>query len=100
MKATRLQKITLSITSEAEDAVVEMLRTLFSNPASVYQDMETGETSATVYCEKKSDWNPATQLALNRGLARIRECGIDTGTATVTVQSIRKEDWAESWKRH
>lgn len=100
MKATRLQKITLSITSEAEDAVVEMLHTLFPNPASVYQDMETGETTATVYCENKSDWSMAKKKALQQGLARIRECGIDTGSASLTVQSIRKEDWAESWKRH
>ncbi len=34
------------------------------------------------------------------GLARIRRCGLDTGRASISVRKLRREDWADSWKRH
>lgn len=100
MKNSRLRRITVTIAPEAEDAVVELLGRLFPNPASVYADLETGKVTATVYCEKATDWNLRQQRALREGLELIRQCGLDLGTGDIHADTIRREDWAESWKRH
>jgi ribosomal protein L11 methyltransferase len=34
------------------------------------------------------------------GLERIARDGLDIGTGRVSLKRIRREDWAESWKRH
>jgi ribosomal protein L11 methyltransferase len=37
---------------------------------------------------------------MRAGLREIKSCGLDIGPGGVRVQSVRREDWAESWKRH
>ena len=34
------------------------------------------------------------------GLERITNCGLKIGSGKVTIAKMRREDWAESWKRH
>ena len=34
------------------------------------------------------------------GLRQIKHCGLKTGSGKVKVAKVRREDWAESWKRH
>ena len=34
------------------------------------------------------------------GLKRITNCGLKIGSGKVTMAKVRREDWAESWKRH
>ena len=100
MKAGPLWKVAVAMAAEAEDAVVELLGGLFGQPASVYSDVETGETSATVYLQKKSAWSVRRRAALAAGLKRIAACGLDLGPGRISMRRVRREDWAESWKRH
>ncbi|HXE42587.1 MAG TPA: 50S ribosomal protein L11 methyltransferase, partial [Candidatus Baltobacteraceae bacterium] len=37
---------------------------------------------------------------LREGLKRIAECGLNIGSGKISCQKVRREDWAESWKRH
>ncbi|HEY0550444.1 MAG TPA: 50S ribosomal protein L11 methyltransferase, partial [Verrucomicrobiae bacterium] len=97
ISARTLLKVSVGIASEAEEAVVELLTNLFDRPASIYADTEKRTTRAIVYAEEFA----ATQrLQLRQGLRRIRAAGLDLGTGRVTVQRVRHENWAESWKRH
>ena len=100
MKAGALWKISVAIAPEAEEAVVELLTGLFENPPSIYADVETLETVASVYCPKLSEWTPARRTRLAAGLKNIRACGLDVGPGKISARKIRREDWAESWKRH
>jgi ribosomal protein L11 methyltransferase len=34
------------------------------------------------------------------GLRRIKNCGLKIGAGKIKVAKVRREDWAESWKRH
>jgi ribosomal protein L11 methyltransferase len=34
------------------------------------------------------------------GMARIQECGLTIGDWKLDVKRLRREDWADSWKRH
>ncbi len=100
MKAGALWKISVAIAPEAEEAVIELLTGLFENSPSIYADVETLETVASVYCPKLSEWTPARRTRLAAGLENIRACGLDVGTGKISARKIRREDWAESWKRH
>src|SRR5579871_407206 len=51
-KASRhgpIWKVSIGTTSEAEEAVTELLQEVFNQPASSYTDVETGEVTVAVY---------------------------------------------------
>ncbi len=100
MKTTTLRQVAIQTTLEAEEAVVELMGRYFANPPSVYTDEETKETKVTVQCAKSAEWTPARRAALKTGLAFIKECGLDIGPGVITSKLIKREDWAESWKKH
>lgn len=95
-----LLKVSVLIAPEAEDAFVERLHALTGVGPSVYTDFETKETRAIVYLEPKKIRLPQLKKQLAGAVALIRESGHDAGPGTVTVEKVKKEDWAESWKRH
>jgi len=96
--AKPLWRVSIATTREAEEAVVEMLGALLKRAAVAYHNFETGLSTVTVYGEDK----PAVGLrkTITSALARIRECGLIIGPDKITIAKVRREDWAESWKRH
>lgn len=96
MKQT-LTKVSIRIAPEAEDAVIEMLTNLFGRPASIYADTEKHTTSAIIYLEK---FTSRERAAVRDGLRQIRGAGLNTGAARISVRTVPRENWAESWKRH
>ena len=100
MKTGPLLKVSVATTPEAEDAVSELLGSLAGQVASIYNDVETGEATASVFLTSASPWGAAKRAALRTGLAKISECGLDLGAGRVSARKVRPQDWAESWKRH
>jgi ribosomal protein L11 methyltransferase len=99
MKRGPLWRISVVTLPEAEDALSELFLELFDQSPSSYTDVESGETVVTVYLEKKPDW-PRIRKSLADGVQKIKSYGLNTGAGTISLQKIRREDWAESWKRH
>ncbi len=95
-----LLHIAIDIHPEAEDAVSELLLRLFGIAPSIYADFESGLTRAQLYLEKTSVWNAKSRAALKAGLEGIRGCGLELGSGEVAISKVKREDWAESWKRH
>ncbi|HXA45528.1 MAG TPA: 50S ribosomal protein L11 methyltransferase, partial [Candidatus Angelobacter sp.] len=61
-------------------------------------DLERRVSRVSVYCEQKI---AATQLAkIAAGLQQIKRCGLDVHPAKITFARVKREDWAESWKKH
>jgi ribosomal protein L11 methyltransferase len=100
MKAGTLWKITISTSREAEDAVAEMTGVFFGEPASIYIDAESLEAQVTVHARRASEVSPRRRAALRAELNRLRDCGLNIAPGRIRVQKIRRQDWAESWKRH
>src|ERR1039458_8715570 len=98
MKRKSLWNISIATTREAEDAVAEVRGAHWSRDAVSYHNLETGVTTITVYCEDK----PAADArkTITAGLTRIKECGLKIGPGKISIAKVRREDWAESWKRH
>ena len=119
MKTTKsLWRVSVITTPEAEDAVSELLGAVFAQPVSSYFNLETGVTMVTVYLQQKfmNLGAPASRRRVSSmpagpipgtgppkildGLERIKHCGLKIGSGKVTLAKVRREDWAESWKRH
>jgi ribosomal protein L11 methyltransferase len=100
MKNESLQQISVVTSHEAEEAVVELLGRLFGQPAAIYTNEETRVTIASVYCQKRNEWDSQRKAALRAGLQKIRASGLDLGTGTISAGRVAREDWSESWKRH
>ncbi len=100
MKSAPLTQISLATSREAEEAVAELLLSIFGQTPSTYFDAESGDTTVSTYLEKPSQWNAAARAELRAGLATLIECGLDIGPGEIAASQVRREDWAESWKRH
>ena len=87
-----------------------MLFSLLELPVSSYTDVETREVTAATYVLKNPFAVPRsrgrlkaelqTKAALREGLKKIADCGLNIGSGKITCQKVRRQDWAESWKRH
>jgi ribosomal protein L11 methyltransferase len=100
MKREPLWQISVVTSLEAEDAVVELLARIFTRAAAVYTNEETKITEASVYCARRSEWNPRKRAALVDGLTLIKASGLNIGAGKISARRVAREDWSESWKRH
>ena len=94
-----LWRVSVMTSAEAEDAVTEMLGSLFGAPASAYFHLESGVSKVSVFQEKKFAARLARQK-ISDGMKRIESCGLKTGPGKIQIVKVKREDWAESWKRH
>lgn len=94
-----LWKISVSTTSEAEDAIVELLGRLFNSTASAYFDLKKKTCVVSVYSSEKFIERDARRIILQE-LKNIQSFGLNIHPGRVSISKIRREDWAESWKRH
>ena len=97
MKSRPFWTISISTTAEAEEAAAELLHGLFNQRTSIYCDAETGEVIVSVYLPERPRHYRA---ALRAGLARIKRCGLKVGAGSISLRRLRRQNWAESWKRH
>ena len=93
-----LWRISIATTFEAEDAAAEMLGAILTLAASSYFNLETGVSTTSVFCERKPAGNVRKEIS--DGLRQIQNCGLQTGPGKISITRVRREDWAESWKRH
>ena len=98
MKRKPLWRISVFTTLEAEEAVAELIGTALNRLASSYVKAEAGVSVVTVFCEQKPHENIRNKISF--GLQRIRTCGLKIGSGKIIIAKVRREDWAESWKRH
>lgn len=94
-----LWRISVATSPDAEATVAEFLGDLFQASPAIYSDAETGVSTVSVFLNHKPD---ARQV---RSEIRIRlkllpACGLDPRAARIGIVKVRREDWAESWKRH
>jgi ribosomal protein L11 methyltransferase len=100
MKPTKtLWRISVATSPEAEDAVAETLGELFGVAAASYLNLETSVSTVSVFRDQKPDVRKVRAEVTAR-LRRIEDCGLNTGAGTIEIASVKREDWAESWKKH
>ena len=100
LSSSPLWRISVITTAEAEDAVSELLASVSGCPAAAYFDLERQTSQVSVFAEQGSFSPAQLRREITAGLERIQNFGLDTGGARVIIARVKREDWAESWKRH
>jgi len=95
-----LWRISIATTLEAEDAVTEFAGTLLGQPASAYFNVETSVSVVSVYFSDRKLWSRSLRGRLATGLQTIQECGVTVKPGEIRFAKVKREDWAESWKKH
>jgi ribosomal protein L11 methyltransferase len=93
-----LWKISVTTSLEAEDAVTELLGSILGRPASAYFNLETGVSLVSVFDEKPFPKSVCEEISV--GLEQIKNCGLKIGAGKIETAKVKREDWAESWKKH
>jgi ribosomal protein L11 methyltransferase len=99
-KVKPLCEVTVVTSAEAEDAVAELLQRIFSETASIYSSREKHVSAVTVYLERPLQELRALEPAIQEGFEEIEMYGLDTAPAEIRVARVKREDWAESWKKY
>ena len=96
--AELLWRVSVATSLEAEDAVAEMLGAVCQRAVSTHFNLETAISTVSVFGETK----PAAgfRRKIRAGLRQIEDCGLQTAPGNISIAGIRRENWAESWKRH
>lgn len=101
MKANQpLWRISITTTLEAEDAVANLLGATLGRPAASHFNVETLVSVVSVFVPQKIIVAGEIRGQVSDGLKRIKSCGLNIGSGKIKIARVRREDWAESWKRH
>jgi ribosomal protein L11 methyltransferase len=98
MKHKVLWRISIATTREAEDAVAEALAVILNRPVSSYFQLKSGVSTIFAFCKQRTV--AEVHKKISAGLKRIKDCGLKIGSGKIAIAKIRRENWAESWKRH
>ena len=87
-------------TAEAEDAVSELLASVLNLPVAAYFDLESQTSRVSVFVEQGKFSPVDARKKIAAGLERIKNFDLNTGQAKIEISRVKREDWAESWKKH
>jgi ribosomal protein L11 methyltransferase len=91
-------RLSVTTTLEAEEAVTELLDAIVGESASSHFNVETQVSVVSVFGPQKMIL--AGRKKVSAGLKHVKRCGLNLGTGKIKIAKVRREDWAESWKRH
>jgi ribosomal protein L11 methyltransferase len=95
-----LWRVSITTAPEAGDAAGELLASVFNLPAATYFDFKKQTSLASVFIEQGKFSPAAARREIAAGLKRITGAGLNLGAARIGIARVKREDWAESWKRH
>jgi ribosomal protein L11 methyltransferase len=98
--AKPLWRIFVTTTLEAQDAVAELMGEIFGQSGSSHFNVDTQASVVSNFGPKKIILSRRAWEQLSVGLKRIKNCGLNIGSGKIKTAQVRREDWAESWKRH
>jgi ribosomal protein L11 methyltransferase len=95
-----LWQVSVRTTVEGEEAVAGLLERTFLQAPSIYRSEKTGEVVVCVYPEQLPGTQRTLCASLKDALGRMRKLQLDIGEGRLAIKPLRRENWAESWKRH
>src|SRR5512133_1445004 len=98
-QGSALGQVSVLTTREAEEAVSEMLQGIVGTAAFSYLDLQRVSFRVGACIDFNPHDEPVIRAKLHEGLKRIENCGIDIGPGRVLIERVRRENWAESWKK-
>ncbi len=92
--------VSVTTPPEAEEGAIELFERAFNQSASSYTSLATGLTKVTVYLPHKPIWRAPALVEFRKALAPLLSHSQRPASARILVKRVRRQDWAESWKRH
>ena len=99
-KQKPLWRISVVTSPESEDAVGELLASILGVAATSYFDLEKQTSLVSVFMEQGKFSSAGARREISTGLKRIAGFGLRIGAGKIEIARMKREDWAESWKRH
>ena len=96
----KLWQVCVTTIAEAEEAAIEALAAEFGVPASCYTDAETHVALVSAYLELKPANLTTSLKSIRAKLLAAKQGGLRIGAGKVEYRELKRENWAESWKRH
>ncbi|MCI0744094.1 MAG: 50S ribosomal protein L11 methyltransferase [Verrucomicrobia subdivision 3 bacterium] len=93
-------RVSVETTPEAEDFVTAFMRAAFRVAPSAFTNVDTGKTTVSVFLDKLPDRASGIRRFIEFGLSELKRYNLERGSGNVTITRLKREDWAESWKRH
>jgi len=88
-------QVSITTSAEREEAVAGFLEERFSSPAVVCHDFRTGRRVVSIYPSALRPTPEKARAEMRRALGRLF-----SGRTALVIKKLRRENWAESWKRH
>jgi ribosomal protein L11 methyltransferase len=99
-KQKTLWRISVATSLEAEDAVGELLAAIFGQASVTYHDLEKQTSLVSMFIEQGKFSPVGIRRQISTGLNRIAGFDLPIGSGKIEIARVKREDWAESWKRH
>ena len=101
MSKDTLTHISIITTPEAEEAICEMMESVYQQPPSTFRKENSDKVCVSVYVPNLSAEEIASTTKLVQlFLQRIEQAGLKYGNGVLKIQQLPDSDWAESWKEH
>ena len=100
MKASGVSQLSITTTPEAEDPISALLERIFAVSPTIYHSAETNLSTITAYIRAAPAALRKHTAEIRAGLTDLRQLGLDVGPGELRIARVRREDWAESWKKY
>ena len=94
-----LKCISIITSPDAEDALCDWLSGRAGVGATIYYHLESGNSTVSAYVPADASTIP-TRGEIKEQVRLLDSCGLKTAPGTISIRSVKRENWAESWKRH
>ncbi|HYE32804.1 MAG TPA: 50S ribosomal protein L11 methyltransferase [Methylomirabilota bacterium] len=99
-KAKTLWHFAITTSVEAEEAVAELLTRTFGQSPVVYTNQDTGLTIASNYLQMPRANLTKLEREIAAEFSKLRSFGLQAGSGEIQIKPVKREDWAESWKKY
>lgn len=98
--STGFRQVCVTVAPEADEAVGLLLERVFKSPYTVFTHPENITATASVFLPESQRITQQDRGLIAEGLKYISKCGLNVGSCKVEIKRLKREDWANSWKRH
>ena len=98
--STDFRQVSVTVAPEADEAVGLLLERVFKSPYTIFTHPENITATASVFLPESQRITQQDRGLIAEGLKYISKCGLNIGSHKVVIKRLKREDWANSWKRH
>lgn len=100
MKTSGVSQISILTSNEGEEPIAALLERIFAVTPSIYSNAESQRSTITAYVRASAAKLKLRRAEVQSGLAELYELGLNIDPAEIQIAPVRREDWAESWKKY